>query len=409
MIKAGALYFAIVIAFFIAIISASLIMLTSHYQNTYLKEIRFARLLNNLKSGIAYVLAENDVEMAKKTIDLYGDQTDSIEITRSQWGIFDLALLKTVIQQDTLSKILLIGKETDLTVLFLCDEDRPLSVSGDTKVTGKAELPKSGVRKSYAEGKPYTNNQTIFGSSTHSSRTLKPLDIEILRKIRDEFEVGLDALPLFPDASLKRTHLTATAKFKLPKVASLGNVNLDGNIILYSDSIVTIASSAKLNGIQIYAPFIKIDSGFNGNCQLFATDSIIVDRDVVFSYPSVLGVVRKYEGQLQPTIGIGNNVEFNGVVFTHEEKKTPMQTMVKIGKDSRVTGEIYVAGILKMERGLVVNGKVSCNRFLMQTKTTLYENFLLDITFNRLARSSYYLSSRLFKNESENRILQWLE
>jgi hypothetical protein len=199
-----------------------------------------------------------------------------------------------------------------------------------------------------------------------------------------------------------------TARFKLPKIARLGNISLNGNIILYSDSMVTINSSTELNGIQIYAPYIKVEKGFKGNCQLFATDSIVVDQDVSMAYPSVLGVIRKSEGELQPTISIGDHVNFNGIIFTYEQKRTPMQTMIKIGKDSKITGEVYASGLLKMERGLVINGKVSGNRFLMQTKTTLYENFLIDVTFNRPARSAYYLGSRLFESQRENRVLRWL-
>ncbi len=410
MLKAGALYFAIVIAFFIAIVSASLIMLAAHYRNSYLKEIRYNRLLNNLNSGIEYTLANKDAMEGKQTLDLFGDELDSLELDKKDWGIFDLAILKSFVKQDTLKRAFLIGNLTDSTAIYLSDEDRPLSISGHTRITGNVELPKSGIRQSYAEGKPYDGGkELIFGGKTsNSTRMLKPLNEKLLERLKAVFANQAQKLPVLQQNELRVSFLDSTQKFKLPQIANLADVNLEGNIILISDSLVTISATAQLNGIQIYAPLIKVEQGFKGSCQLFAVDSILVADNVEFKYPSVLGVMRTKRSVVQPQIVLGDHVNFDGIIFSHENERTALQTLIGLGKDTRVQGEIYSTGLLRVEKGSKINGKVSCNRFLMKTPLTLYENFLIDVAFNSKARSRYYLSSKLFKEQRPNRILKWL-
>ncbi len=410
MLKAGALYFAIVIAFFIAIVSASLIMLAAHYRNSYLKEIRYTRLLNNLNSGMEYILATKTAAAGKQTLDLFGEELDSLELDRKSWGIFDLAILKSFVKQDTLKRAFLIGNLTDSTALYLSDEDRPLSISGHTRITGNVELPKSGIRQSYAEGKPYDGGkELIFGGKIgNSTRTLKSLDEKLLERLKQVLARQERNLPLLQQKEIKASFLDSTQKFQLPQIANLADVNLEGNIILISDSLVTISAAAQLNGIQIYAPLIKVEKGFKGSCQLFAVDSILVADNVEFKYPSVLGVIRTQRSVVQPQIVLGDHVDFDGIIFSHENERTTLQTLIALGKNTRVQGEIYSTGLLRVEKGSKVNGKVSCNRFLMKTPLTLYENFLIDVDFNRKARSRYYLSSKLFKEQQPNRVLKWL-
>lgn len=409
-IKAGALYFSIVVALFIAIVSASLIMLAAHYRNSYLKEIRYNRLLNNLESGITYVLNEDNRTENIRQLDLYGDQLDSIELTKKSWGIFDLAILKTFVQQDTLKRTFLIGNETDSIALYLSDEDRPLSVSGQTKITGDVLLPKSGIRQSYAEGKPYAGGKQLIynGKISNSKRTLPNLDEELLKKLKTNLENSNEKLSSFANKDLKVSFLDSTTYLKLPQYSILSDVSLKGNIVLYADSSITITSSAHLDNVQLYAPVIKVEEGFKGNCQLFARDSIVVANQAVFEYPSVLGVIRTDKSGTQPKIALGNQVRFNGIIFSYEDKRSALQTMISLGKNTKVKGEVYSTGLFKIEKESSVEGKVSCNRFIMQSPVTLYENFLIDVAFNRKARSEYYLSSPLFKAKKQNKVLKWL-
>lgn len=410
MLKAGALYFSIVIAFFIAIVSASLIMLAAHYRSAHLKEVRYQRLQNNLNSGIEFLLADVTDTDISKNVDLFDDNLDSVEIIRKKWGLYDFASIKAFINKDTLTRVFLIGLNTskDGKVLYLADEDRPLSISGETRITGDAETPKSGIKQSYAEGKPYTGDQLLYGKKSDSGRKLKELENKRLKYLESYLENPTNRYPVLGSTDLRNDFKDSTKIFIVLPGAVL-NSNLSGNIILISDSAITISATAKLDNIQIFAHTVTFESGFRGNCQVFASDSIVVKNNVKLNYPSVLGVIRKKGSADQPNITSSENFEMNGVLFSYEQTRSAMQTMITLGKKARLNGEIYATGLIKLDKGTMIVGKISANRFIMKTPTSLYENFLIDVTFNRKARSKYYLSSALFSDqEKNNKILKWL-
>lgn len=410
MLKAGALYFSIVVAFIIAMICASLIMLAAHYRGSYLKEMRMARLSRNMDSGIAYVLAENEnASDSVEGLDLFGDQTDSVLIAKKKWGIFTLVTVKSFVLSDTLKRGFLTGLETtnDALAVYLSDEDRPLSVSGDTRITGDVEVPKAGMRKSYVESRPYSGDQLVYGKIQDSKRTLGGLEKKWITEIEEKLDFDPSALSALTAGDEHVSFFAAAKEFDVSRLTKISN-NLSGQIMLYSDTTVRISAGAKLDNTVIYAKSIVIADGFKGNCQLFARDSIIVGNDVMLSYPSVLALISKEKTVDQAKITLGTNVVFEGIILSYEPKRSALQTLVGLGEKTVVKGEIYATGLIKLEKRIKVEGKVSCNRFIMQTPTTLYENFLVDVTLNRKARNRVYLTSAIFTGVLGNRkILRW--
>eukprot|EP01136_Pigoraptor_vietnamica_P002758 Opistho-1_new@31137 len=385
MIKAGALYFSIIIAFFIAIISAAVIMVAAYYRTAYLKEIRFSRLQNNLNSGINYALINSD-GYNTNYIDLFGDGMDSLIITQKHWGLHELAIVKAFISNDTLNKAMLIGFKPDSTAIYLCDEDRPISLSGNTMITGDVKMPKSGIKKSYAEGNPYVHDQMVFeGKLLYSNRELPAIDEELIKRINENLAFNTNDLMPLREQKKHCSFIDSTKALGIGKKAILSNEDLAGNLILYADSSVVIGPNVKLDGVQIYAPFIKIENGFIGNAQFFASDSICIGNNVELQFPSVAMVVRASKINGFPQIKLGSNVKFSGVLLAYEKVVSSMPTMISIGSKSHIIGEVYGKGIVKLESDVNIDGKVSCVRFIMQTKMAIYENYLINVNINRKA------------------------
>lgn len=409
MLRAGALYFSIIIALFIAVLTSSLLLLAAHYRANYLKELRFARLLNNLDAGQAFALNRpvDSLEYTQK-VDLYSDGADRLIVVKKQWGIYEQVLLQTFIQKDTLNRVMLLGTETDSVALYLSDENRPLSLGGKTKLFGEVYVPKSGLKKAYVDGKPYAHEKLVSdGEIKYSARLIPPLDTMLLERLRARFNEKENYSAL-TELTVKQSFLKPTLCFDISDKAFLeGNV-LTGNIMIRSDSTVTIAASCRLDGIQVYAPSIIIEKGFVGNGQFFAIDSIIFKDKVHLKYPSVAAILKTARSGEFPKIVLGKAARFEGIIFTHEQKRSALQTMVSLDSAANVKGEIYSAGMLKLSAAVVIDGKATCNRFIMQTKQALYENFLIDLTFNRNARSKYYLSSRVFSSKFPTQVLKWL-
>lgn len=409
MVKAGALYFSIVIAFLIAILSASIIMLAAHYRNSYLREVRFGRLNANMNSAIRLVLADTTIKQGMHKIDLFGDEVDSVHLQKDRWGVYELIVLKTFVLQDTLVKTFLTGKLAEPMTLYLRDEDRPLAISGDTRITGNIRIPKAGLKKSYAEGKPYSGDEMVYqGKTAYSERTNEALDGDVIKELLERFKEPMKGDQL--EGALMRVPFDSETRFiLLPPNARLADVSISGKVILFSDSAVVIERSAKLKGVQVFAPYIKVMDGAELNGQFFAADSISIGNSCKFSYPSVIGLLKEDANKTIGQVNFGTHVHVDGIVFSYGNQVGPLQQAINFGKDNLIHGEVYSTGIVKLEKGVQIKGKVSCGRFMMKTPSTLYENFLIDVKLNAKARSKYYLGSDLMSNDRERKVLQWLD
>ncbi|PWS28864.1 hypothetical protein DHW03_03250 [Pedobacter yonginense] len=409
MVKAGALYFSILIAFFIAVISASLIMLAAHYRNAYLKSVRFERLLINLDSGLQVALAEKNDSVAEKKIDLYGLGTDSISVQKTTWGLYSVAILKSFILQDTLKRAFIVGKacQMDSLAIYLSDEDRPVSVSGETQIIGNVKVPKSGIRKAYVDGNPYRREEAVYGRIGESDRSLTKPNESTISQLNRNLDLDPKKMAQLSQKDQENSFFLPTRRYVLPREQVI-DFKIHGNTIIYSDTLVHISARADLRDVMVFAPAISVEAGFKGSCQLFARDSIAVGKGAVFQYPSVLGVLGKKKLAGRPKIILGEQTELNGLLFAYDETKSALPLMIELGKNTRIKGEVYCPGMVKLEKGVHIDGKVSCDRFVMQTPSTLYENFLIDVFINRKARNRYYLSSGVFQSKEPNGILKWL-
>jgi hypothetical protein len=280
MVKAAALYIVIIISLLIAVISASLLTIAFYYKLENQRKVRYDGLLANLESGSAIVLSENFKESEEdQVLDLYGDQTDSVSLNKIKWGVFELHTVRSFELKDTLKRSFLSGTAfTDQSAIYLSDEDRPLSVSGSTKITGDGELPKAGLKQSYVDGKPYEGKEVIYGAIKDSGREVPLLTDEVLTAIED-YLMPMEGFEVLPNDSVENSFFNKTMIYKL----ATGQLNLDysikGKVIVVSDTTINIGTAVSLEDVQIYAPAIIVAEGFKGSCQLFARDSIVIGKN----------------------------------------------------------------------------------------------------------------------------------
>jgi hypothetical protein len=440
MIRAAALYIVIIIALMIAIISASLLSVAFYYRLQQQQKARMDRLSTNLSSCTAILLSADykPIDTVVST-DLYGDELDSALLYQQDWGVFTFNSVMAFQQRDTLKRCFLSAcSYTDQAAIYLADEDRPLSVAGSTQITGDGELPKSGLKQSYVDGKAYAGKELIKGKIGFSTRELPALQEKILENMLRHFplvnqhlqgikgsattapltdrlpatqaDIGLGELEWNPKDSVVGSFYDKQKIYHLkPSQDQLSGIKIKGHIVLISDTVLTIANDALLEDVLIYAPAIIIKEGFKGSCQLFARDSIVTGKNCVFTYPSFAGVFKAEGSEIQSKISLGEGNHFSGILLSYEKARSPLQTRINIGKGSKVDGEVFATGFISMESPVTVNGKVYAKRFIVERSGTLYENYLIDVMINRLALSKYYLSSPLFKRTNQNnQILRWL-
>jgi len=416
MLKASALYIVIIISLVIAVLCSSLIVTAYYYRAEYQKKFRYDQLQNNLGSAINILsTAPDSVYRNEKTFSIFNQDNDSVSLRKINWGVFDVGVTKAFIQKDTLYKTFFIAHTIDSSkwaALYIVDEDRPVSLSGTTTIRGNAYLPKAGVQQAYVNNLAYKGDKRlVIGNKYLSTKLLSPLDPKRISQLSDCFMLQGDSS--IRKDSISRSFLKPIKIVDFKKRAvELKNTTLAGNIMLCSDTTVTIDSTATLDNVLVFARGIIVKNGFHGKCQLFATDSINVGKRSHFEYPSCLGIVRSKQPKVnsQAKIIVKDSSVFNGLIFTYEKTKTDMKPLVTIGKRDTVRGLIYSQGILELNDNAVINGSVSTKRFLYRTAFTLYENYLINVTLDSKALSSYYLTSEMMPvSEKNKKILQWIE
>jgi len=416
MLKASALYIVIVIALVMAVICSSLIAAAYFYKLQYQKTSRYNQLKNNLESGINILLESRSEIVPLKKIDLFHSENDTVILDYQPWGLYHVGISKAFIQQDTLARAFTIGSQIDSvqwSALYIIDEDRNISVSGKTSIKGTAYLPKAGIKEAYVNNQAYQGDKRlVIGLKKTSKRELPALDVELLSQLEKQFKHDSNHgdTSLLKKDSVKQSFLNPTLNFDFGKKIKSINNRLEGNIIIRSDTTVIIEPTAHLKDILIYAKAIQVKRGFKGNCQLFATDSIQVEEDCKFTYPSVLGVFNfDSQAQGQRKLTLGDRTTVNGTITTYEEAKNDLVPVVSLDKAVIISGQIYSQGLLNYQDGAFVNGSVHTSRFLYQSAYTRYENYLINFKLDGPALSRYYLPSQLIPVVSKHhKVLQWL-
>ncbi|MBB3058140.1 hypothetical protein [Mucilaginibacter gotjawali] len=420
MLKASAMYIVIIIALVIGVLCSSLIVAAFFYRMEYQKKFRYDQLDNNLNSGVNILLAGSDTSyLSSRTMSLFNNGTDSVSLKRTFWGMYDIGTSVAFIQKDTLYKTFSIAYSIDSSkwaALYLIDEERPLSLSGKTAIVGDVYVPKAGVTTAYVDNKAYLGDKRLIaGKKNNSDKTLPPLAEGRLAEFEQFINTNHSGDSSFNRIdTLKQSFLLPTKYFNFKnKVQTLSNINLSGNVILFSDTTINIDSTASLNSIIIYAKGIHIKSGFHGSAQFFARDSISVDSNCLFSYPSCLGVLRFDKPgtvPVQEKIHLGNHTIFRGILFTYEKTETSLKPLIDLGRGVKIAGQVYSQGIMRTKDAVEVAGSVFTSQFLYQNSFTLFQNYLINITMNSKALSPYYLTGDLTPVAGKKKkVLQWLE
>jgi hypothetical protein len=419
MIKASSLFYAIVISIIIAIVSSSLILFA------YLNRIAFdnlqtqQRLNLNADSGLTLLMSRQSlIELNQpKTIDLYGSGEDSVFLSRRSWGAFEILISKAIFHNQEVERIAEVGcpmDSTNLYSIYLADEGKPLALCGNTKIKGTAYLPKSGVERAYIEGQNFMGKVMIEGPTKISKNELPEFNPELIQHIQRLFKekkVGDRDSTLRIERSFSGDSIYNSFK-NVPLILSatgpikIQNGSYSGNVAIISDTIITVAATAGLTDIILAAPKIIFEEHFKGNLQVFASDSIIVNENVSFHYPSVLGIVAATP-EKKCAIVLNDNDSLAGNIFAYQVTiDSYKRSGICIGNKSVVTGQVYSSGYVEIKGTLF--GSVMCSKFMLVTPSSVYENHLLNVVIDQPALPKYFTGINSVQGVHAKKIVKWL-
>ncbi|HEY6160624.1 MAG TPA: hypothetical protein VI112_05355, partial [Bacteroidia bacterium] len=266
----------------------------------------------------------------------------------------------------------------------------------------------------YIEGESFHGDLPAAGQLRESKKTLPEINKNIFESIEkklagDAFDqdsiVDMSANGL-PD-SLDNSFSVKTLVLKFSNDIVVDHVFLKGNICIWSPTEVKVMSGASLNDIVIYAKKVKLDDGFEGSLQLFASDSILVGKKCRFSYPTVIGALRSESSGGSASVNIQDESEISGIVFTYQDNYDPEKiTRIKTAKDVLIKGSLFTNGCLDFTGE--VYGSVICAQLLLSTSSALYENHLMDAVIDRERLSPYFTGIDIWAGSRQKRIVKWL-
>jgi type II secretory pathway pseudopilin PulG len=410
MIRASALYISLIVSILIVLVCGSMLLIGFTYRMQERKQERMQLLRENVASAMLILMQQDFKTDTVQQLSLYGKERDSVSLEKKSWGIYELGLTASWINGDTLRKAFLIGTPlTDsLKVLYLADEDRPMSITGKSLIKGTAYLPKSGIKAAYVESSGYADKTLVYGAMRDSERDMPAPDADLLKSLEDllAFESDTDRLPDTIENSffnpVKRLHLEKDDVF-------LSGFKAKGNVVISSDSMLVIDKDCRLDGVILVAPYVKIEDSFSGKLQVIATDSISVGNEVRLSYPSALLVMKNDTAKHQVKIVVGKKSVIEGQLFAWEKERSVLMPLVQIGEETVVKGEVWSKGYVALSKTAKVNGSVSAIRLMARVASAIYENYLIDVKLDKTVLPKYYLSSGLLnKQKKSGRLLCWV-
>lgn len=401
--RAGILSYALAIGIVVSVV-LSLLTIFVYYQKTehYLLKSKIAAL-DNLQRGVELYLAEPEkFNSLKAGIALFDNSDDSVYYDCQRWGIFDRVNITAKHNRATGEKAFLAARSLSVegrAALYLIDEGRPLSLVGDTKLEGTCYLPLAGIQSAYINRVGYKNEKLVYGEERRSKKELPDIEIEeVISQIMDldDYHENLNS-----DSTITNSFLNPTAIFN---ITSPVVERYEGNVILRSNKEIRIDSIAELHGVLVVAPVIKIKKGFDGDAQFFATDTLIVEAKVKLEYPSVLAIHSERD---PASILLGEQAKMHGWIIMDGGNDAFRNRVIHLENESEFFGMIYCNGLLEMYNE--VNGNVCARRFLVNSISGIYENYLMNASINSSGLDSSFVASPLWFYSDKGKILKYLE
>lgn len=195
--------------------------------------------------------------------------------------------------------------------------------------------------------------------------------------------------------------------FSCSNAITISNGLYKGNVAIISNKQITIAASAVITDIIVAAPRIIIEDNFKGNFQAFASDSIIVKKNVSLYYPSVLGLVMDSSSSNISAIVVSENDTLLGNIFAYKDDAYVLkQAGVILPQQSLIAGQVYSNGFADVKG--TIKGSLMCNKIILVTPSSVYENNLVNAVIDITQLSRYYVGINLVEESTVKKVAKWL-
>ncbi len=419
-IKAGALQLTLHIVIIVGLLLTAFVLLT-HIHNRFKLQASLAKeTINNCNRGIHFTIKNNLILKDTLTINLDDESYKSLKVHRGFWGAFEKISVDSKIKTHRFKKQALVGSsqlELDRPSLYLEETKTPLVLVGNTKLDGLIYLPLQGVKPGYISGESYNGTKLLYGSSKVIDAFPK-LSNDWFYYIKTVHLIGTRAddsqfLQIENDQFYSNSFSNPTQIVYQSGKIDLGFITLTGNVIVQSQTEISVDASSNLKDVILIAPKITIKDGTKGNFQVIASKTITVGNNVRLSYPSSLILHETCNSQPLDSgsqiqdipIEIGKNSCIAGqIIFIGTPKTNNYNPQLYISENSTVTGEVYCNQNLELLG--TVDGTVFSHSFIVNNGGSIYQNHLYNASISVKELPKEYVG--LLIKDSQKAVAKWL-
>lgn len=386
--SASTLLYVIFVALLISLLLSSLILIEylnfsklNHYKK-YISAIEKLELYKTLFQSSNF---NSSIEEYSRLPLGENINVDDIQIKYLDWGLYKVGVCKHADLENriNLSKQYLIGNLIDSKcALYIANNSKAVVISGTTKIIGNIFIP-LGYYKTGVVNSSEANTATPVEGLVKQSEELPKIDKELyvyIDKLCNGMQFKNDSISILNKAgNLTHSFCNRTMYVKSSSAITLDNIIMTGNIKLFSSKSITISRNCSLSDVMIIAPYIKVEEGFKGSCQLIATDSLIVEKNCIFDYPSVLLISSKKHSS--SIMKIKEESEIDGdLVALKQIPDIKNIAFVSIEKEVKINGRIYCQDYLD-NKGSVF-GSIYTNKLFLNTGSAVNENYINSMKIN---------------------------
>lgn len=408
MIKAGALSYAIIFILLIGLICSGVIFIFGSQKTLQNNFKHDEQIILNSYFSLHYGINNEqkfDKENRLTYVHLNGDTSF---IQKVNWGVFDLLITETKNKgrQNTKGALFLFDSSLPKYSFFVPGKENKLLVSGNVQIDGPVVSPNGIISSIYIPGSKENSLEILNKSDVYSETTFPKASDKILNKIKSILQQPNHVTSTINKDSTY-TFLEKPTIFKSNTSINIQN-NLGGNLIIYSSDSVFVSKNAILNDVIIISPVVYFESGFSGNLQVIANQSIQLEQNVTLKYPSFLVLLDTIDQTYQKklTITTKEKCVVAGGIFAFSSKYNCVPEII-ISEKNLIAGNIYNNGVTEIH-GLLL-GTLYSNKIQLKKAGGVYYDAISEIQIDpRKIPLKMATLNWMTEEQYKPKIIKWL-
>lgn len=416
-IKAGALQFVLFIGTIIVLLLFAFILIN---QSHSLFDKQTDILVDLVRASDNALIESFSMTVQEGNgVDLAGNHGLGIrsKVAKEYWGLLEKRNSVSKKGKLQFEKSAFVGyRNPDIPALYVRDDNRPMVIVGDAKISGDAYLPERGIKIGNVQGYGYTRPQLVYGNTFQSNAQLPELCSQVDQQLK--LMTGSMYRPKGNTVTLKQGLLIKNS-FKEGTIVVQGNDYLDldkvtliGNVVVWAMDKIQVRATSQLRDVVLVAPQIEIEQGTRGSFQAIASERIEVGKGCELEYPTLLAVhERNDSGQTvntirDPVIAIESGASIAGaIIYSNKGKPKGLPKFIGIDGAATITGEVYCDQALELKGNIY--GSVTTGSFISFENGNTYLNHLFNGTINSELLPDEYCGL-VYACETTNGIAKWL-